>query len=43
MSKDNNNRRNFLTKSAFGTAALATAPIVGSFTSKENSDKKKKK
>jgi redox-sensitive bicupin YhaK (pirin superfamily) len=41
MSTSDNNRRNFLTKLAFGTAALATAPIVGSFTSKEELDKKK--
>lgn len=41
MSNSENNRRNFLTKLAFGTAALATAPIVGSFTAKEEKDKNK--
>jgi quercetin 2,3-dioxygenase len=41
MSRGDNNRRNFLTKLAFGTAALAAAPIVGSFTSKEETENKK--
>ncbi len=38
MSKDEKNRRSFLTKLAFGTAALASAPIVGAFTSKEQKE-----
>ena len=38
MSKDEKNRRSFLTKLAFGTAALASAPIVGAFTSKEQTE-----